>query len=201
MAASIPQWHQQATVRHMTKHSNGTRRFARTTLIEIGFVLLTQFSPESRARDLRVELQGGPSYMDTHGITAVFVEVMGDQRSVSGSTINWQPVVSLGWIDKRGLPNHLGGSDKVASDTKIAAAGARIHLGTANSWYQPLFLGFELAYNQHSTCALSSHYEFMSTLGWQGRHFSLQLRHLSNGGLHDPNRGETMVLVGIGFTH
>ena len=195
----IPSLYQPAHLRHMANLSNDIRRSACITLIERGLVFLILCPSLSLASDIRVELQGGSSYMDTHGITAVFVEAMGAQHSVGDSTINWQPVVSLGWLGKRGMPHHDFGHDTVASDTKIAATGARLHLGTTNSWYRPIFFGFELAYNQHATCALSSHYEFMSTLGWQGRRFSFQLRHISNGGLHDPNRGETMALVGIGF--
>jgi hypothetical protein len=36
-------------------------------------------------------------------------------------------------------------------------------------------------------------------LGWQGKHFSVQVRHISNGGFHEPNRGETMGLIGFAF--
>ncbi|MGH8144898.1 MAG: acyloxyacyl hydrolase, partial [Rhodanobacteraceae bacterium] len=40
-------------------------------------------------------------------------------------------------------------------------------------------------------------YEFVSTLGWQARRFSVQIRHISNGSLHEPNCGETMLLLGV----
>jgi len=49
------------------------------------------------------------------------------------------------------------------------------------------------------TMALSSVGEFVNTVGWQGKYLSFQIRHISNGGTHGPNRGETMALVGVGF--
>lgn len=183
----------------MTRHLSDICRCARTTAIGLSALFLPLLSPDSHSEDVRIEFQAGPSYMDGHGISAVFVEVMGGQRSVAGSSVSWQPVASLGWLGERDTHHSNNWSRETTSDTSIAAAGARFHVGAAHTWYRPLFFGFELAYNQHSTCTLSSHYEFMSTLGWQGRRFSFQLRHLSNGGLHDPNRGETMALVGIGF--
>ena len=62
-----------------------------------------------------------------------------------------------------------------------------------------LFLSVQPALQSGRTQALSSGYEFVSTLGWQGRHVSVQIRHVSNAGLHAPNRGETMALLGVGF--
>jgi hypothetical protein len=98
------------------------------------------------------------------------------------------------------MARHAEDQYSVHRRAELIAGGARLHIGCQSTWYKPLFFGFELAYNRNATLALSSHYEFVSTLGWQGKHFSFQLRHISNGGLHDPNRGETMALVGIGFT-
>ncbi len=57
------------------------------------------------------------------------------------------------------------------------------------------FGSFQPAFNMGRSHALSSAYD----LGWQGRRFSFHLRHISNAGLHDPNRGETMALIGSGF--
>ncbi|WP_267226218.1 acyloxyacyl hydrolase [Dyella silvae] len=137
--------------------------------------------------------------MGDHGATAIFVETMGKQRAVAGSTLTWQPVASLGWIDQRNIYHCEVSRYRATHSTGLLAGGARLHWGEPQAWYQPLFFGFELAYNHQVTQALSSHYEFVSTLGWQSKRFSFQLRHISNGGLHDPNRGETMALVGMGF--
>jgi hypothetical protein len=77
----------------------------------------------------------------------------------------------------------------------LFAAGARLYRGDPHGW----FLGLQAAAQDGRTQALSSGYEFVTTLGWQGRHFSVQVRHVSNAGLHEPNLGETMALVGLGF--
>lgn len=61
------------------------------------------------------------------------------------------------------------------------------------------FLSFQPAVTHGRTQALSSPCEFITTLGWQGRRFSFQIRHVSNASLHQPNRGETMALLGAGF--
>jgi hypothetical protein len=148
----------------------------------------------------RLEVQAGPSYMDTYGATAIFIEAMGQQSVIGHSSITWQPVASLGWIDQREIARFDESRYRASHQAELIAGGARWHLGAGQTWYQPLFFGFEVAYNHQATQALSSHYEFVSTLGWQGKRFSFQLRHISNGGLHDPNRGETMALAGVGFT-
>jgi hypothetical protein len=65
--------------------------------------------------------------------------------------------------------------------------------------------GYQISFNEvfhllgWITSGLSGPLEFASTFGWQGKHFSLQLRHISNAGLHEPNRGETMALAGLSF--
>lgn len=156
-------------------------------------------APSSRATEARVEMQGGESFMDGRSTSALFLEAMGRERPVGMSNLTWQPVVSLGWLDKRDMERHAEGQYATRRCAELIAGGARLHAGSQSAWYK-LFFGFELAYNRNATLALGSHYEFVSTLGWQGKRFSFQLRHISNGGLHDPNRGETMALMGIGFT-
>jgi hypothetical protein len=145
----------------------------------------------------RIELQAGPSYMDCHAASAVFLEAMGRTEIIGTTHATWQPVISLGVISPRNVAHYDKGSYNTGHGTEVIAGGARFRMSGEDAWYGPLFLGFELAYNQHLTKSLSSHYEFMSTLGWQGKRFSFQLRHLSNGGFHEPNRGETMALLGI----
>ena len=62
-----------------------------------------------------------------------------------------------------------------------------------------MFFSLQPALHSGRTQALSSAYEFVTSVGWQGRRFSVQIRHVSNAGLHNPNRGETMALIGLGF--
>ena len=124
---------------------------------------------------------------------------MFDPHQIGDSRCSWSPDVSLGWINGRDIPRFHGDRYSTKDDAWLLAAGARFQYGAANRWYRHLFLSFQPALNSARTQALSSPYEFVSTLGWQGRRFSVQIRHVSNGDLHTPNRGETMALVGFGF--
>lgn len=146
-----------------------------------------------------LEVQGGRSYMDTHGANAAFIEATFAQHPIGSSRFDWSPDLSAGWIDGRDVARYRNSPYDTRQSVALVAAGARFHYGAPEAWYRPLFFSFQLAGTNHTTQALSSHYQFVSTLGWQGEHLSFQIRHVSNGGIHDPNRGETMALVGVGF--
>jgi hypothetical protein len=146
-----------------------------------------------------LELQGGRSYMDSYGTNAAFAEAVFAPRPIGASRFTWSPDVSLGWIDGRDVARYRGARYGTTDAVALLAAGARFHAGDDSRWYHPLFVSFQLAGTSQTTQALSSHYQFVSTLGWQGEHLSFQLRHISNGSLHTPNRGETMALLGVGF--
>ena len=147
-----------------------------------------------------VEVQGGRSYMDDHGANTAFVEATFAPHAIGRSgRLDWSPDISAGWIDNRDVSRYRNAEFDTRHSVALLAAGARFHYGATDAWYRPLFFSFQLAGTNHTTQALSSHYQFVSTLGWQGEHLSFQLRHVSNGGLNGPNRGETMALVGVGF--
>lgn len=146
-----------------------------------------------------LELQGGRSYMDNHGANAAFLEAIFAPHTIGASRLDWSPDVSAGWIDGRDVARYRNSDYDTNHSVALLAAGARFHYGAPDAWYRPLFFSFQLAGVNQTTQALSSHYQFVSTLGWQGKHLSFQLRHVSNGSLHAPNRGETMALVGVGF--
>lgn len=146
-----------------------------------------------------LEVQGGRSYMDRHGTPAAFVEATFAAHPIGNGSLDWSPDLTAGWIDRRHVTRYRGAAFEAGPTVALLAAGARFHYGAADAWYRPLFVSFQLAGINHTTQALSSHYQFVSSFGWQGEHFSLQLRHISNGGLNGPNRGETMALVGVGF--
>jgi hypothetical protein len=175
---------------------------AKSLRVALAFSLVSLALPA--AADTRLEIQGGVSYMDSSAATTVFVEGIFDEHRIGNTRFSWSPDVSLGWIDGRGLSHY---DDYRYGDTRystrdqiwLAAGGARIHYGDPGDWYRSLFFSFQPALHTGRTLALSSPYEFVSTLGWQGRRFSVQIRHISNGDLHRPNRGETMALVGVGF--
>ncbi len=159
-------------------------------------VLVTLALPAVAAH---VELQGGRSYMDGYGSNALFVEGVFADHRIGDSRFSWSPDVSLGWIDGRDVARFDVTRPGTRNSVTLLAAGVRLHYGDAGDWYRPLFVSFQPALQLGRTLALSSSYEFVSTLGWQARHFSIQLRHVSNGGLDGSNRGETMALVGVGF--
>lgn len=147
----------------------------------------------------RVEIQGGRSYMDSYGSNAAFVEAVFPAHPLAGTRYHWSPDLSLGRIGGRDVPRYGYGRYATHASVALLAAGVRVHRGDAGDWYQPLFASFQVAATNHATQALSGHYQFVSTFGWQARHLTLALRHVSNGGLAGPNRGETMALVGLAF--
>lgn len=154
----------------------------------------------SPAAAARLNLEFGRSYMDSTGTTAAFVDVVFDQRRIGDSRFGWSPDVSIGWIDGRNIKRYDCCRYSTNESAWLIAGGIRLHYGGATDWYRPLFFSFQPALNSGRTQALSSAYEFVSTIGWQGRHANFQIRHVSNGALHKPNRGETMALMGLTFT-
>jgi Lipid A 3-O-deacylase (PagL) len=158
---------------------------------------LVSLSPPASAAHL--EIQVGRSYMDSFASNTVFVESLFDDHAIGASRFTWAPDVSLGWINGRDLEHYRYSNPSTNEDAWILAGGVRFHYGDADSWYRRLFFSFQPALQSAHTQALSSPYEFVSTVGWQGQHFSVQIRHISNGDLREPNRGETMALVGVGF--
>jgi hypothetical protein len=136
----------------------------------------------------RVEVSVGRSVTLIHRWTDVeFVEWIGDPRPVW--KLDWSPALGLGHFAAR--PDTP--TARLDHDVFVGAAGARLYL------WRGAFFGFQVAATAGRTDALSTPYEFVSTLGWQGRHWQLMARHISNGDFHEPNHGETMLLAGFAF--
>ena len=146
-----------------------------------------------------LDLEVGRSYMDCASTPTVFVEVVPGEHRIGATQFVWSPDASLGWIDGRDAGRYRYSAYSTTSSIWLVAGGVRIRTGDDAAWYRPLFFSFQPALHTGRTQALSSAYEFVSTLGWQGRHFNFQIRHISNGSLHEPNRGETMALIGVTF--
>lgn len=172
-------------------------RFRPLACSALALSLLAAVLPATAAT--RLELQAGRSYMDSHGANTGFVEAVFAPQPLGHTRFTWSPDVSLGWIDGRAVPRYDYSRYTTRNAVALVAGGARFHRGDAGDWYQPLFFSFQVAAANHTTQALSSHYQFVSTLGWQAKHFSVAIRHISNGSLQAPNRGETMALVGLAF--
>lgn len=147
----------------------------------------------------RLEVQGGRSYMDSHGTNAAFVEAVFDAHPVGSTRFTWAPDVSAGWIGGRDLRRYDGNRYETRDNVWLVAGGARFRYGGEGDWYHGFFYSLQGAVQKGRTMALSSVGEFVNTVGWQGKYLSVQIRHISNGGTHGPNRGETMALVGVGF--
>lgn len=79
-------------------------------------------------------------------------------------------------------------------DVWVTAGGLR-----ATSPRRGLFASFQVGYAAEETPAISTHYQFITTAGWQGRRFDVMLRHISNGSTGGHNLGETMILAGFHF--
>ena len=169
-------------------------RFARVAALA-SLVLL----PALPAAAAQFQLQAGRSFMDSHGTDAVFVESVFDEQPIGDSSFSWSPDLSAGWIDGRNLARYRGAHPGVTDDIWLVAGGARFHVGAPDRWYHALFLSEQGVLHTGHTQALSSVGEFATTLGWQGRRFNVEIRHISNAALHEPNRGETMLLFGIAF--
>jgi hypothetical protein len=159
--------------------------------------------PALPAMAARFELQGGVSYMGSPSngddTPAAFGEVIFDPSQIGSSNFTWSPDVTAGWIDGRNIPKYNMDRYTTRDDIWLLAGGVRVHYGPANAWYQPFFLSFQPAVHTGRTQALSSVYEFVTTVGYQGNHWSLGVRHISNASFHEPNRGETMLVAGIAF--
>lgn len=151
------------------------------------------------AQTAHLQVQGGRSFMDGHGASALFLEGVLGAHPIGDSRWTLAPDFSLGWIDGRDLARFRGGPYDTREQAWLVAAGARLQRQSADGGRSHWFASFQPALNSARTQALSSPYEFVTTVGWQGRRFSFQIRHISNAGLHRPNRGETMALIGVGF--
>lgn len=157
------------------------------------------FAALPAAATTRIELQAGRSYMDSHAANAAFVELVLPEHRLGDSGLSVAPDFSVGWIGGRDVARYRHARYRTRDESWLAAAGVRVRFADADAWYRALFFSFQPAWHAGRTQALSSGYEFVSTQGWQWRHWSIHIRHVSNGGLHNPNRGETMALLGVGF--
>jgi hypothetical protein len=159
----------------------------------LGSVLLAALIPAHAAS---YEVLGGRSKTSGWRWTdAAFFAAVGDARpfTLDGHDLTWAPEAELGWIGPRPV-NARNVHEYMTHPVWMAMGGARV-----SGFWRQAFFGFDVALTKNRTGALSSPYEFVSTLGWQGTHYVLALRHISNASFHEPNLGETMLLLGFRF--
>lgn len=136
------------------------------------------------------DLTAGPSVTSSERTTpAVFASAW--REAPLDGRWHFEPVGTLGWLGARSTHN-----DDLNHAVFLAAGGVR--LVTAN---QHWFASEQLAATSTRTDALSSRFEFMTSVGWEDGHFVVLLRHVSNGRLigGGKNLGETMLLAGVRF--
>ncbi|WP_230474801.1 acyloxyacyl hydrolase [Dyella monticola] len=155
--------------------------------------------PTLPALAARFELQGGVSYMDSYSTPVAFGEVIFDDHAIGSSNFTWAPDITAGWISGRNIARFSNDRYTTHDDIGLIAGGVRFHYGAPGAWYRKLFISEQPTLHTGRTAALSSAYEFTTTVGYQGDHWSAGIRHISNAGIHEPNRGETMAVVGFAF--
>jgi hypothetical protein len=153
------------------------------------------------AAAVELSVEAGRSFMSSRdGTDVAFVEAVFDEHPFGDSLFTWAPDASLGWVEGRDdTPRFEPHRYRIDDDVLLLAGGARLRYGSADDWYRNLFFSFQVAAQDGRTRALSNNYEFVSTLGYTWHHLSLQIRHISDGGIRRPNWGETALLVGVGF--
>jgi hypothetical protein len=140
----------------------------------------------ARAQDF--ELAAGPTMTSSERTTAaIFASVFGE--SPVDGRIHFEPIGTVGWIGA-----HHTYRENLHHEVFLAGGGVRI-VAPNPHW----FVSEQLAATSTRTDALSSRFEFMTSVGWQDRHFVMMLRHISNGRLVGGGRnlGETMLLAGV----
>lgn len=134
-------------------------------------------------------MAGGSATVGVRWAPAAFLDV-GTSASHEWAGMHWQPVATVGWIGDRD-----DARDALDHDVAIAGAGVRLV-----DWWGGAFVGVEAGYVNQRTDALSSHEQFISSLGWRGERLVFMVRHISNANLFGGrNLGETMLLVGVRF--
>ena len=166
----------------------------RISTLMLGTMLL--LSMASTAHAATFDLLGGRSKTsDWRWTDAAFLAAMGKAHpfTLGDHHLSWAPDAELGWIGP--LPvTAQNAHENLTHPVWLAMGGARL-----SGFWRQAFFGFDLALTKDRSDALSSPYEFVSTLGWQGDRYLVALRHISNASFHEPNLGETMLLLGVRF--
>lgn len=136
------------------------------------------------------DVVAGPSITSSERTTAaVFASVFG--TAPDDGHFQFRPIATAGWVDSRSTRN-----DDLDHEVFLAGGGVRV-VAPGQHW----FASEQIAATSTRTDALSSRFEFMTSLGWQDGHFTVMLRHVSNAHLlgGGKNLGETMLLAGVKF--
>lgn len=136
------------------------------------------------------DVVAGPTATSGERFTsAAFASAFGE-RAVDDQ-FHFAPIATVGWV-----ATHHTYDENLHHGVFLAGGGVRI-VAPGGHW----FASEQLAATSTRTDALSSRFEFMTSIGWQKDHFIVMARHISNGHIvgGSPNLGETMLLAGVRF--
>lgn len=141
------------------------------------------------ARAAEFDLAGGASA--TAGVRwapAFFADVTA--APPDDGDAHFEPIGSLGAIGSR----HTDHEDL---DHAVFLAAGGLRYGREDG----LFVGGQIAATSTRTDAISSRFEFMTSIGWRDARWMVMLRHVSNARILGGGRnlGETMLLAGVRF--
>ena len=129
----------------------------------------------------QVEVGAGISFTrDNEDTPVAALAWLPEWREFRGGTLRWE--VGAMYVRGRDDSKYDNGDDV-----------AVFHGGQGFERPSGLVLGFGAGVQSGWTEALSGDPQFISTVGWRWRRFSLLARHISNASLHQPNDGETML--------
>lgn len=158
-------------------------------ILAVGMLAATCITPAfACAADVSV-VAGRSTTTDHRWTTSAFVNI-GADKIHTWHSLHFQPVATVGWIKGRRMSR-----ENLNHNVYVAGAGLRLV-----NWWHGAFASFQVGAASAHTDALSSTGQFISSLGWQGQHWVVMLRHISNGNLFGgKNLGETMLMAGVRF--
>lgn len=134
------------------------------------------------------DLVAGPTMTSSERTTAaLFASVSAEPPA--DEQIHFEPIGTVGWIAA-----HHTSRENLHHEAALAGVGMQV-VAPDRRW----FASEQVAATTTRTDALSSRFQFMTSVGWRDGHFVMMLRHISNGHLVGGGRnlGETMLLAGI----
>ena len=150
------------------------------------------FAPVTQAADFAIE--AGQSWSGRSGLGsthAAFIQVgSGHRHPVLRGKLQVQPIITAGIVAGRDQGSHR-------RDAWLAGAGLRVTRSGHDRDYW--FWESCVLASSGDTPSLSGHLQFANGFGYAHGSWELKVRHISNAGLHEPNHGETMMLLGYSF--
>lgn len=160
-------------------------------ILAIGLLATAIFPTQARAADVSV-VAGRSATFNGRWTNTAFINVAAD-KTYTWHGLHFQPVGTVGWVG--GRYSDYEKANDLDDDVFVAGGGLRLV-----NWWHGAFASFQVGVAAGRTDALSSGGQFISSLGWQGDHWMVMVRHISNGDFFTGrNLGETMLVAGVRF--